>query len=119
MNNVDKGSKKDGPSYKETLNLLQTKFGMRANATLREPELQSFWTEKKIDFDLGLNNSGEIFTLHDGPPYANGTLHMGHALNKVLKDIINKFQTMQGKQVCYVPGWDCHGLPIELKVLQA
>ncbi len=119
MNKDKKGSKKDGPSYKETLNLLQTNFGMRANATLREPELQAFWTEKKIDFDLGLNNAGETFTLHDGPPYANGTLHMGHALNKVLKDIINKFQTMQGKKVCYVPGWDCHGLPIELKVLQA
>ncbi len=119
MTKVNKGSQKDGPSYKDTLNLLQTNFGMRANATLREPELQSFWAEQKIDFDLGLNNSGETFTLHDGPPYANGTLHMGHALNKVLKDIINKFQIMKGKKVCYVPGWDCHGLPIELKVLQA
>ena len=119
MNKVNEASQKDRPSYKETLNLLQTKFGMRANATLREPVLQAFWTEKKIDFDLGLNNSGETFTLHDGPPYANGTLHMGHALNKVLKDIINKFQIMQGKKVCYIPGWDCHGLPIELKVLQA
>ena len=92
MNKLNKGSEKDGPSYKETLNLLQTKFGMRANATLREPELQDFWTENNIDFDLGLNNSGETFTLHDGPPYANGTLHMGHALNKILKDIINKFK---------------------------
>tara|TARA_B100000700_G_scaffold297291_1_gene362055 strand:+ start:1162 stop:4071 length:2910 start_codon:yes stop_codon:yes gene_type:complete len=119
VNQANKGSEKERPSYKDTLNLLQTKFGMRANATLREPELQEFWAEKKIDFDLGLNNSGEIFTLHDGPPYANGTLHMGHALNKVLKDIINKFQIMQGKKVCFVPGWDCHGLPIELKVLQA
>ncbi len=119
MNKVNKGSHKEGPSYKETLNLLKTSFGMRANATLREPELQAFWAENKIDFSLGLNNSGETFTLHDGPPYANGTLHMGHALNKVLKDIINKFQIMQGKRVCYVPGWDCHGLPIELKVLQA
>jgi len=119
VNNVNKDSKKDRPTYKDTLNLLQTHFGMRANATLREPELQSFWSEKKIDFELGLNNSGETFTLHDGPPYANGTLHMGHALNKVLKDIINKFQIMKGKKVCYVPGWDCHGLPIELKVLQA
>ena len=119
MNKDNKGSQKDAPSYKETLNLLQTKFGMRANATLREPELQAFWAEKKIDFELGLNNSGATFTLHDGPPYANGTLHMGHALNKILKDIINKFQIMQGKKVCFVPGWDCHGLPIELKVLQA
>ena len=119
MNNVNKDSQKDRPTYKDTLNLLQTNFGMRANATLREPELQAFWSEKKIDFELGLNNSGETFTLHDGPPYANGTLHMGHALNKVLKDIINKFQIMRGQKVCYVPGWDCHGLPIELKVLQA
>jgi len=119
VNNINKDSQKDRPTYKDTLNLLQTNFGMRANATLREPELQAFWSEKKIDFELGLNNSGETFTLHDGPPYANGTLHMGHALNKVLKDIINKFQTMKGKKVCYVPGWDCHGLPIELKVLQA
>ncbi len=112
-------SQNQGPSYKETLNLLQTNFGMRANATLREPELQAFWTEKGIDFDLGLKNAGKTFTLHDGPPYANGNLHMGHALNKVLKDIINKFQIMQGKKVCFVPGWDCHGLPIELKVLQS
>jgi len=119
VNNINKDSQKDRPTYKDTLNLLQTNFGMRANATLREPELQAFWREKNIDFELGLNNTGETFTLHDGPPYANGTLHMGHALNKVLKDIINKFQTMKGKKVCYVPGWDCHGLPIELKVLQA
>ena len=118
MNNIKNDPQKDRPSYKDTLNLLQTSFGMRANATQREPELQAFWREKKIDFELGLNNSGETFTLHDGPPYANGTLHMGHALNKVLKDIINKFQLMKGKKVCFVPGWDCHGLPIELKVLQ-
>ncbi|PTU03737.1 isoleucine--tRNA ligase, partial [Pseudomonas sp. HMWF031] len=66
-----------------------------------------------------LNNSGPTFTLHDGPPYANGALHMGHALNKVLKDVINKYQVLQGRRVRYVPGWDCHGLPIELKVLQS
>ena len=63
---------------------------MRANSTVREPEIQKFWKDKGIDFELGLNNKGETFTLHDGPPYANGALHMGHALNKVLKDIINK-----------------------------
>ncbi len=119
MNQFYKGSEKDRPSYKNTLNLLQTKFGMRANATLREPELQKFWAEKQIDFKLGLNNPGELFTLHDGPPYANGKLHMGHALNKVLKDIINKYQILQGKKVSFIPGWDCHGLPIELKVLQS
>ncbi len=105
-------------SYKETLNLLSTSFGMRANAVQREPELQAFWKEKGIDFQLGLSNQGSRFTLHDGPPYANGALHMGHALNKVLKDIINKYQIMLGRKVHFIPGWDCHGLPIELKVLQ-
>ena len=108
----------DRPSYKETLNLLRTSFGMRANATQREPELQAFWKEKGIDLELGLANQGESFTLHDGPPYANGSLHMGHALNKVLKDIIVKYKILCGRQVRFVPGWDCHGLPIELKVLQ-
>ncbi len=107
------------PSFKKTLNLLKTSFGMRANSIQREPELQRFWNEKGIDFQLGLNNQGPSFTLHDGPPYANGSLHMGHALNKVLKDIINKYQIMKGRKVRFIPGWDCHGLPIELKVLQA
>ena len=107
------------PSYKDTLNLLQTGFGMRANAVKREPELQAFWAEQGIDLQLGLKNQGPTFTLHDGPPYANGALHMGHALNKVLKDVINKYQVLQGRRVRYVPGWDCHGLPIELKVLQS
>ncbi|KGG16693.1 Isoleucyl-tRNA synthetase [Prochlorococcus sp. MIT 0602] len=91
---------------------------MRANATLREPELQKFWFDNGIDFELGLKNKGTNFTLHDGPPYANGTLHMGHALNKILKDIINKYQILRGRKVRFIPGWDCHGLPIELKVLQ-
>ena len=107
------------PSYKDTLNLLQTSFGMRANAVKREPELQAFWADKGIDLKLGLDNPGPIFTLHDGPPYANGPLHMGHALNKVLKDVINKYQILRGRKVRYIPGWDCHGLPIELKVLQS
>ncbi len=107
------------PSYKDTLNLLKTDFGMRANATQREPELQKFWREKGIDLQLGFKNQGSSFTLHDGPPYANGDLHMGHALNKVLKDIINKYHILRGRKVRYLPGWDCHGLPIELKVLQS
>ncbi len=105
-------------SYKETLNLLKTEFSMRANSVVREPEIQNFWANNNIDFELGSKNSGKTFTLHDGPPYANGALHMGHALNKVLKDIINKYKTLKGFRVHYVPGWDCHGLPIELKVLQ-
>jgi isoleucyl-tRNA synthetase len=105
-------------TYKDTVNLPQTKFDMRANAVKREPELQKFWEEQRIYEQLSQNNPGEIFVLHDGPPYANGSLHMGHALNKILKDIINKYQLLQGRKVRYVPGWDCHGLPIELKVLQ-
>ncbi|WP_289500411.1 isoleucine--tRNA ligase [Gloeocapsopsis sp. IPPAS B-1203] len=91
---------------------------MRANATKREPEIQQFWAENQIYDRLSQNNPGEVFVLHDGPPYANGSLHLGHALNKILKDIINRFQLLQGRKVRYVPGWDCHGLPIELKVLQ-
>ncbi len=91
---------------------------MRANAIKREPELQKFWAENQIYERLSQNNPGELFILHDGPPYANGVLHMGHALNKILKDIINRFHMLLGRKVRYVPGWDCHGLPIELKVLQ-
>jgi len=106
------------PAYKDTLNLLQTPFHMRANAKVREPELQAFWAEKRIYERLSRENPGEPFTLHDGPPYANGALHVGHALNKILKDIINKTALLQGRKAVFVPGWDCHGLPIELKVLQ-
>jgi len=118
MKSQNNKEQKSDFSYKETLNLLKTDFSMRANSVIREPEIQNFWANNKIDFELGSNNSGKTFTLHDGPPYANGSLHMGHALNKVLKDIINKFKTLKGFRVHYVPGWDCHGLPIELKVLQ-
>ena len=106
-------------SYKDTLNLLQTSFSMRANSRVREPELQQFWQELDLYTNLSRNNPGERFTLHDGPPYANGALHVGHALNKTLKDIVNKYQLLQGRRARYIPGWDCHGLPIELKVLQS
>ena len=105
-------------SYKDTVNLPKTRFDMRANAVKREPEIQQFWAEHQIYDRLSRENPGEVFVLHDGPPYANGSLHMGHAMNKILKDIINKYQLLQGRKVRYVPGWDCHGLPIELKVLQ-
>ncbi|MGG6266808.1 isoleucine--tRNA ligase [Leptolyngbya sp. AN03gr2] len=105
-------------SYKNSVNLPQTKFDMRANAVKREPELQKFWAEQQIYEHLSQENPGEEFILHDGPPYANGALHIGHALNKILKDTINKYQLLKGRKVRYVPGWDCHGLPIELKVLQ-
>ena len=92
---------------------------MRANAVKREPEIQQFWAENNIYEQLSQENPGEVFILHDGPPYANGALHTGHALNKVLKDTINKYKLLRGYKVRYVPGWDCHGLPIELKVLQS
>ncbi len=105
-------------SYKDTLNLLQTPFAMRANARVREPELQAFWKAHDLYGRLSRGNPGAPFTLHDGPPYANGALHVGHALNKILKDIINKHALLQGRRARFVPGWDCHGLPIELKVLQ-
>ncbi len=108
----------EAKSYKETVNLPQTDFSMRANAVQREPELQQFWAENKIYEQLSQNNPKDSFILHDGPPYANGSLHMGHALGKILKDIINKYKLLQGHKIDYIPGWDCHGLPIELKVLQ-
>ncbi|MFP4122497.1 isoleucine--tRNA ligase [Coleofasciculus sp.] len=109
----------EAKSYKDTVNLPQTEFSMRANAVKREPELQQFWQDQQIYQRLSQTNPGDSFILHDGPPYANGALHMGHALNKILKDIINKYKLLQGYKVRYIPGWDCHGLPIELKVLQA
>ncbi|WP_199249078.1 isoleucine--tRNA ligase [[Phormidium] sp. ETS-05] len=109
----------EAKTYKDTVNLPQTNFDMRANAAVREPEIQKFWADNQIYEQLSQQNPGEIFILHDGPPYANGDLHIGHALNKILKDIINRYQLLQGRKVRYVPGWDCHGLPIELKVLQA
>ncbi len=106
-------------SYKDTVNLPKTDFSMRANSVKKEPELQKFWADNQIYEKLSQENPEEVFVLHDGPPYANGSLHMGHALNKTLKDIINKYKLLRGYKVRYVPGWDCHGLPIELKVLQS
>jgi isoleucyl-tRNA synthetase len=105
--------------YKDSVNLPKTKFDMRANALQREPEIQAFWTEQQTYQTLADSNPGDPFVIHDGPPYANGDLHVGHALNKILKDIINKYQLLRGRKVRFVPGWDCHGLPIELKVLQS
>lgn len=108
-----------GGQYKDSVNLPQTGFGMRANSAVREPEIQKFWEENQIVHTILETNPGETFTLHDGPPYANGDLHIGHALNKILKDFVNRYQLLQGRKAVYVPGWDCHGLPIELKVLQS
>ncbi len=103
--------------YKKSLNLPATRFPMKANLVQREPEMLKHWD--KIDvYSLMVQSSGSkgSYVLHDGPPYANGHIHMGTALNKILKDIIVKSQNMQGFAANYVPGWDCHGLPIELKV---
>lgn len=105
--------------YKETLNLPATDFPMRGNLPQREPEIMHRWTELDLDRKLSEPNQEKPnFTLHDGPPYANGNIHIGHALNKILKDIVIKSKRMQGYYAPYVPGWDCHGLPIELKVDQ-
>ena len=103
--------------YKATLNLPETDFPMRGNLAQREPELLAQWQDMGLYKQIRNARSGrEQFILHDGPPYANGDIHIGHAVNKVLKDIIIKSKTMSGFDAPYVPGWDCHGLPIELKV---
>ena len=102
---------------KEQINLPKTAFSMKANLPIREPEILNFW--KKIDLYNELRNSKkgkEKFVLHDGPPYANGNIHIGHAVNKILKDFIIKSKTFSGFDVPYIPGWDCHGLPIELVI---
>lgn len=99
------------------LYLPQSSFPMRANAVTREPELRHVCTQQV--YAVQQQNGGDRFVLHDGPPYANGPPHLGHALNKVLKDIINRFHASRGRRVSYIPGWDCHGLPIELKALQS
>ncbi len=103
--------------YKETLHLPKTAFPMKANLTQKEKEILKEWEEKKIYIELlEQRKNAPVFVFHDGPPYANGHIHMGHALNKILKDIIVKYKSMEGYKVKFVPGWDCHGLPIELKV---
>uniref|UniRef100_A0A7S3EEK2 isoleucine--tRNA ligase n=3 Tax=Rhodosorus marinus TaxID=101924 RepID=A0A7S3EEK2_9RHOD len=116
-----KEKKEDANSgfYKNTVNLPSTNFSQRANAVKTEPEIQKFWADSKTYEKLSSENPREVYSLHDGPPYANGDIHMGHALNKVLKDFINRYQLLQGKKATLIPGWDCHGLPIELKVLQS
>ncbi len=103
--------------YRASLNLPRTSFPMRANATKREPEQLARWeTEDLYSSMLERRASAPVFVLHDGPPYANGNMHMGHVLNRVLKDVIVKYKHSVGFRTPYVPGWDCHGLPIELQV---
>jgi isoleucyl-tRNA synthetase len=105
--------------YKNTLNLPRTGFPMKADLVSREPERLQKWEAARIYDKIQVARAGaEKFILHDGPPFANGDVHIGTALNKILKDIIIKYQTLRGKSAPYVPGWDCHGLPIEFKVSQ-
>jgi isoleucyl-tRNA synthetase len=106
-------------NYKETLNLPRTDFPMKAGLAAREPELLKMWEETSLYQQIQkARQDRELFVLHDGPPFANGDVHMGTALNKILKDVVVKSQTMLGKRAPYVPGWDCHGLPIEYKVVK-
>ena len=103
--------------YKDTLNLPHTNLPMKAGLASKEPELLKYWDSINLYQKLRDKKKGkDLYLLHDGPPYANGDIHLGHAVNKVLKDITIKFQSFMGKDAPYVPGWDCHGLPIELNV---
>ncbi len=104
-------------TYKDTLNLPSTAFPMKANLANREPKWLEQWYQDGLYEQIRHHRQGAPkFILHDGPPYANGHLHSGHALNKILKDIIVKSKTLAGFDAPYVPGWDCHGLPIEWKI---
>ena len=103
--------------YKPTLNLPNTKFPMRGNLAQREPQMLKQWQKMDLYQKIREVSAGrDKFILHDGPPYANGDIHIGHAVNKILKDIIVKSRTLAGFDAPYVPGWDCHGLPIEHNV---
>src|SRR4051812_3886320 len=98
--------------YKSTLNLPQTEFPMKAGLPQREPEQVKRWQEGRVyEKMIALHKQQPAFVLHDGPPYANGNIHLGHTLNKVLKDIVIKYKNMSGFHAEYIPGWDCHGLP--------
>jgi isoleucyl-tRNA synthetase len=106
-------------NYKDTLNLPKTEFPMKANLTIREPEILARWEAEDLYAQIQKEHESDpLFVLHDGPPFANGDVHMGTALNKILKDLIVKSRAMAGFKAPYVPGWDCHGLPIEFKVVK-
>ncbi len=107
----------EGPDYSSTLYLPKTDFPMRAGLPQKEPEILGRWQRENLYAQLRESGGNRPkFVLHDGPPYANGNIHIGHALNKILKDMVVRSQQMAGKDSNYVPGWDCHGLPIEWKV---
>src|SRR5437764_4688666 len=105
--------------YKNTLNLPQTGFPMKADLVAREPQRLEKWQSSRLYEKIQTARAdAEKFVLHDGPPFANGDVHIGNAGNKILKDFIVKYKTLRGYSAPYVPGWDCHGLPIEFKVSQ-
>ncbi|HXP06864.1 MAG TPA: class I tRNA ligase family protein, partial [Acidobacteriaceae bacterium] len=104
-------------ALKSTLNLPQTAFPMKANLPQNEPARLEAWQQSDLYAQIRATRAGQPkYILHDGPPYANGAIHLGHALNKCIKDFVVKTKTMAGFDAPYVPGWDCHGLPIEIKV---
>jgi isoleucyl-tRNA synthetase len=111
-------SEKKNKGYKDTLNLPKTNFSMKANLTQKEPMLRKQWQKANLYEKMRQHRKGSpLYTLHDGPPYANGDIHMGHVINKVLKDFVIRYKAMSGFDAPYTPGWDCHGLPIEVKVM--
>ncbi len=103
--------------YSKTVNLPKTSFSMRANLKEKEPQILAFWEREDIYHKL-LTKGGDDYILHDGPPYANGDLHIGHALNKILKDLVVRYRALTGNKTPFIPGWDCHGMPIEHKVTE-
>src|SRR5690242_670496 len=103
--------------YRDTVFLPTTSFPMRGDLPRREPQILARWENMKLWQRLREQSANRrLFILHDGPPYANGHLHIGHALNKILKDVVNRSRQMNGDNALYIPGWDCHGLPIEWKI---
>lgn len=115
----DQNPEEKAISFKDTLNLPRTDFPIRASSKIDDPKMLQRWKDEKLDSKAFFHNEGNVkFILHDGPPYANGHLHLGHAYNKILKDIVTKLQRMSGKHTPVTPGWDCHGLPIEKKVTE-
>jgi hypothetical protein len=105
--------------YTSSLNLPKTEFSMKANLPQREPETLKYWESIDLYNKMVATREGnEKFTFHDGPPFSNGNIHMGHALNKILKDFINKYKSMSGYKISYVPGWDNHGMPIESAIIK-
>src|SRR5215210_7400105 len=104
-------------NYKDTLNLPQTAFPMEAKLVQNEPARLAKWRDGKLYEQIQLARAeAPLWVLHDGPPFANGDIHIGHLINKTLKDVFIRFRTMKGMRTPYVPGWDCHGLPIEHKI---